>query len=220
MLQPTKVHHSFSSIPKLSLKEYSYTIMIRINGHLDKLNFKKISDLELFNFYQDTVDVSKEVCPHCRAVGCFNDAPSYERHLITIEKDARVDYTISVRRVVCSSCMVSHALLPDNLIPYGSYSIKFVLFILNSYLSRTTAVATFCETWQISTSTLYTWIHTFMNHYELLYGILNRLQWISYEALSKISLDSFLTRKFFESFLFSFLQLRKTTTSVNVISDS
>ena len=194
--------------------------MIRINGYLDKLNFKNFSDLKLFNFYQDTIDVTKEVCPHCGAIGCFSEVSSYERHLITIEKNIRVDYLIDVRRVLCSSCMSSHALLPDNLIPYGSYSISFILYILDSYLSRTTTVATFCETWQISTSTLYTWIHTFMNHYELLYGILNRLQWICHEALSKISLNPFFTQRFFESFHFSFLQLRKTTTSVNVFSDS
>lgn len=194
--------------------------MIRINGHLGKLNFKVFEDFQLFSTYQDSIDISKVVCPHCGAIGNFASCPSYKRYLITIEHDKRVDYTIDIHRILCNSCGSSHALLPDILIPYGSYSIRFILYVLNGYLNRTMSVLDFCESLNISVSTLYTWIHKFMNHYELFFGILNRLQWLSLNALHKISSFPFLTQKFFEQFRFSFMQLCLTSKSHNFISDS
>lgn len=194
--------------------------MIRINGHLGKINFGVFSDFQLFSLYQKSTDIRKLACPYCGAVGCCSYFASYKRYLITVENDSRVDYTVTVGRVLCSSCHSTHALLPDILIPFGSYSLSFILYILNAYLSRTGSVEDFCNHWQISVSTLYFWIHTFENHYGLFFGILNRLQKICLDAIHKVSSFPFLTSDFFERFHFSFLQNHKTSGSELFIPDS
>lgn len=194
--------------------------MIRINGHLCKLNSLVFSDFYYFSLYQESIDVSSLTCPHCKSLGNCSFFASYDRFLISVEGEHRVDYTITIKRVLCSSCGKTHALLPDVLIPFGSYSLRFILHILQAYLLRKVPVSDFCEYWQISVSTLYDWIHTFMEHYELFFGILYRLNWICLDALHKVSSFPFLTSRFFEAFPFSFMQLSFTSCSHTFISDS
>ena len=194
--------------------------MIRINGHLCKLNSLVFSDFYYFSFYQESIDVSSLTCPHCKALGNCSFFASYDRYLISVEEGIRVDYTVTVKRVLCSSCDRTHSLLPDVLIPFGSYSLRFILHILQAYLLRKVPVSDFCEYWQISVSTLYDWIHTFMEHYELFFGILYRLNWICLDALHKASSFPFLTSRFFEAFHFSFMQLRYASCCRTFLSDS
>jgi len=110
--------------------------------------------------------------------------------MISISNGKRVEYIINIHRFKCT-CGHTHAILPDILIPYGSYSLRFILTVLCDYLIRHCSVEEFCTKYHIVKSTLYCWIHMFIDHFNLLSGILKSIDVLTSEALAFIySYDS------------------------------
>ena len=52
----------------------------------------------------------------------ISDKDIYDRNMITISEGLRLNLTVSVPRIKCG-CGRTHAIIPDILIPYGSYSL-------------------------------------------------------------------------------------------------
>lgn len=179
--------------------------MIREKALLFKLNQIKISDSQLLKF----TPISDQTCPRCGARGCCWPHGSYRRGLISTNNDKRVDAIISVGRVLCSSCGSTHALLPDILIPFGSYSLRFVLHVLRAYLFRSGTLTALCDHFFIAHSTLYKWIHLFNEQANLLFSAVAQIAWINAKALDFIEEIPALPWHFFQRYGFSFLQNTK-----------
>lgn len=168
--------------------------------------FSEGSDLLLLKDHYESFKPHKWQCPHCHQTGQFSKASSYCRTLITVEQGVRTEYRISVPRLCCD-CGHCHAIIPDFLVPYGSYSIRFILYVLKEYKERSCSVSAFCDHWQIAVSTLYDWIHRFTDHFNLWVGVIRSICRIETSAIDRI-LD---TIEFPSVFLqvtpsFSFLQ--------------
>ena len=146
--------------------------MIRNFTILCKLNLKNISDSRLFSDSLASFSPSKAVCPVCGAKGCLSYHASYSRDLIGMDKGSLFSSMVSIPRVICSSCRHTHAILPDILIPYGSYSLTFILNVLKEYFKGSTTLISLCSRYQISPSTLYAWKKLFFIHKELWLGML------------------------------------------------
>jgi hypothetical protein len=131
--------------------------------------------------------------------------------MVTMEESLRVDYRIEIKRVKCGSCGKTHALLPDILIPFGSYALRFVLTVLRAYLVRNTTVESLCESFAISISTLYKWIHLFREHANLLLPALEQLAWVARGSIECLEGIEALPSFFFGRYRFSFLQNHGTT---------
>lgn len=181
--------------------------MIRQETIFSKLILIKFSDLVLLK----AMEPWYRVCPSCGAVDCCGPHASYDRDLITISDGARKEYEISVSRVICSACGKTHALLADVLIPYGSYSLRFILHALRAYSCRNGTVAALCECFSIAISTLYSWIDLFKEHANLWFSILHQISQVNIEALDFIANIHKLPSVFFQRYGFSFLQCRRTT---------
>ena len=183
--------------------------MIREKTILCNLNIK-ISDEQLINSF-----ISKDRnCPICGTNQSCSNHGSYERCMITIAGQTRKEVMVSINRVICSSCGKTHALLPDLLIPFASYSLKFVLHVLRAYLCRTGTVAQLCESFAISISTLYKWIHLFKEHANLLLSSLDQIQWMNKKSLDFILNMVAIPWLFFNRYKFSFLQNHKRHSQV------
>jgi len=180
--------------------------MIREKAIFIKLNQLHFSDQQIFDQAVSGFNPAKCPCPNCKAVGWFRQIQPYERFLISVEGGRRCDASVLVPRFQCESCGRTHAVLPDVLIPFGSYSLRFVLTVLAAYLKRSSTVAGLCEYWQISVSTLYAWIHLFDEHYNAWCGVLERIRWICQKALEAVSSAEAFPGVFFSRFAFSFLQ--------------
>lgn len=183
--------------------------MIRVNSFFGKsfrAVFAVFSDLQLLeNSYASTMKTRMK-CPRCGQKGDFSDASPYSRSLITVENGKRKEHWISVSRLRCS-CGHCPAVIPDFLIPYGSYTIRFILHVLKAYLHRTSSVASLCEQWQISVSTLYDWIHRFRDHFNLWNGIIRSIHWVSDTSIDQVSdLPGFVSEFLSLTVVFSFLQ--------------
>lgn len=187
--------------------------MITVKALVDKLNLISFSDEQLFSQAASQVDLSRVRCPVCGSVGRCCGHSSYVRTMITVVNGRRKEVEVEVPRVLCESCHHTHSLLPDVLIPHGSYSLRFILFVLEAYLKRTEPVAALCERWAISVSTLYDWIHLFRDQHNLWARVLERIAWVTESALAKIrDIPSFPSR-FFAQFGFPFLHGWKTAAS-------
>ena len=178
-----------------------------------KLKFLKISDQELYDRAVSNFKPAMQPCPVCKTVGLFREIDSYERYMISADGSSRVESTLSIHRFQCESCGHTHALLPDILIPYGSYSLRFILTVLLGYLKRSCPVVKFCEQWNIAVSTLYEWIHLFVDQYNAWCSILDRILWVDATSLSSVSSIPAFPYDFLIRFGFSFLRGRTATPS-------
>lgn len=151
-----------------------------------RMLFSEDSDLQLFNRFKDSFIPHRFVCPSCHQSGVHSSASSYSRMIISVENGKRVEYLVQMPRIRCA-CGRCHAVIPDFLIPYGSYTIRFILHVLKEYLKHTSTVTSLCDHWNISVSTLYEWIHRFRSHFNLWSGIMNSISSINMHALDKVS---------------------------------
>ena len=143
--------------------------------------------------------------------GCCRMHASYTRDIISFYHGKRQESQVVIPRVYCESCGTTHALIPVHLIPYGSYSIRFILAVIYVYSKKKYSVEKLCEHYSISISTLYTWLKLFHEHFNSWFSIMEQTISVSSCAILKIySLENFPSR-FFKRFNFSFLQLRKTS---------
>jgi hypothetical protein len=182
-------------------------IMIRQETILIKLFLIKLSDMELLYAMQP----SYKVCPNCGAVGCCKPHDTYERWMISIYDGGRKEYRICVQRILCNSCGSTHALLADILIPYSSYSLRFVLHVLRAYFYRRYTVAQLCEKFSIAIATIYKWKSLFFEQANLWLPVLEQIIQLSSQHLDYFENIDKLPSSFFQRYGFSFLQSRQTT---------
>jgi hypothetical protein len=200
-----------------------YKIMIREFTVFCKLNFIKLSAEDLFwaamqDFSKDKIPFLHSSCPFCGAKHpdwSYHD--SYGRYLISFEMNVSVTYSLDITMIKCSSCGHTHALLPEIIIPYGSYSLLFVLSALRDYYLSHMTVQTLCSKYQISPSTLYSWKRLFLIHKKLWLGFLQDMAQSPIDFLS--SLPSVNTSAelalFFNNHAHSFLQGAFKTANFN-----
>ena len=128
----------------------------------------------------------------------------YERYLVSFEDGGAVSRIITVERHRCVSCGHTHAILPSCLIPYKSYSLRFVLTVLRSYFVHVCPVEKLCERYGISISTLYKWRDLFKRQKAMVLGVLEDA---ARHAVSFLGyLNGPFLRNFYHSFHFSFLE--------------
>src|SRR5659263_7967 len=215
--RPPTIVVALSSHNKSAVVKLFITIMIRNFTILCKLNLKNISDSKLFSDSLASFCPSKAVCPVCGAKGCLSYHASYSRYLIGMDKGSLFSLKVSIPRFICSSCRHTHAILPDVLIPYGSYSLTFILSVLKDYFAGASKVIFICTKYQISPSTLYAWKKLFFIHKELWLGMLvdsieKPLKFLN--GLFHLDSTSVFTEAFFQQCAFSFMQqLPKTSFS-------
>ena len=147
--------------------------MIRVFHLFCKLNFKNLSAEELFNKFMAEFDPRKHSCPWCKTKHPdWKYHAEYERWLISFKGEVAVTYRLEITRYKCSSCGHTHAILPEFIIPYQSYSFLFIIAVMRDYYTRTLTVADICIKYNISVSTLYSWKELFLKHKKLWLGLL------------------------------------------------
>ncbi len=82
-------------------------------------------------------DIKNCKCPKCHAKSNFSIHGHYNRNLVIISEDDNLchEYNVVVTRVICNSCGSTHALLPDFIIPYKSFSFDSIICIVEEVAS-------------------------------------------------------------------------------------
>lgn len=185
--------------------------MIREFTVFCKLNYISLSALQIFEQFLDNFRIEDCVCPTCGAKHSCRPHTSYERYLISYESGEPVYYHVNIPRMICESCGHTHAILPEIIIPYGSYSILFILTVLRDYYISFGSIQEICDKYQIAVSTLYLWKHLFQKHKTLWLGVLedaamSGLDFLKFLTDFPMQELSFGLRRFFLSHNFSFLE--------------
>ena len=166
--------------------------MIRLFTALIKTILEYITDENLFQDTTNGFSHYDKSCPKCGAKGNLSSYGNYSRWLVFLKNKSIFSQRVRPLRFECASCGATHALLPDVIVPYSPYSLRFKLSALIAYYERDCTVVEICERFCIAVSTIYEWKKLFLSHKELVYDASCNLS----ERL----------RDFFHRNAFSFLQ--------------
>ncbi len=145
-------------------------IMIRLNALDCKL---KNTILHIRTLYRQCLlqnPLFLLVCPYCGAKGTCRKRGSYERSLVAFPDGKPQVFRLKVPRVQCP-CGRSHALLPDLIVPYLSYSLPMILQVLCDYFNGHLTVQDICDKYLITPPVLYRFKKQFLLHKKEWLGI-------------------------------------------------
>lgn len=183
--------------------------MIRPFTIFCKLNQIPFSDRQWLRREAESLNHTDGICPVCQAKACLSAFASYTRYLVEWKGGLVVIHEVTVQRYQCSSCGHTHALLSSVLVPYSSYSLRFILIVLRDYFLGRMGVQKLCDNAGIAVSTFYRWKTLFLAHKALWLGVLEDMQTSAETFLA--DMDGVLLQGFFRKFLISFFQCPRCT---------
>jgi transposase-like protein len=152
-------------------------------------------------------------------MGKLSSHGRYSRGIVSLVRGGIDERRISPLRFKCTSCGATHALLPDILIPYSPYSLRFKLSALSAYFERDTTVAAVCERFGIAVSTLYEWKKLLLEHKNIMLGVLASRKTDALAFLRGLFESSRLSSRicdFFRHHAVSFLQNQSMATTRSI----
>ena len=146
--------------------------MIRKNLLFCKIIRIKTSSKSLFDSYMEQFKPELETCPICGSTGNCHIHDYYGRLIIDFKAGRQVKSDLCILRVSCDSCQHAHAILPDIIIPYSSYSLLFILRILGEYFAGLYSIEQLCERYGISRNQFYKWLALWKSHKQQWLGLM------------------------------------------------
>lgn len=159
------------------------TIMIRKKSLFCKLIRIKNSTKSLFVSYMAGYSPQLDACPCCGARGSLRIHAYYGRSVIDFIGGEPVRQELTVLRLACS-CGHTHAVLPDVLVPYSSYSLFFILRVLAESFARLSSIEKICERFSITVNQFYKWLGLWKKQKEEWLGVLSSME-VSHAAFMK-----------------------------------
>lgn len=157
------------------------------------------------------------VCPVCGSRGNCVPHGRYRRSLIDLEEGKVVYSVAEIKRVRCVSCGHTHAILPDYIVPYATYSLLFILRVLASHFLGRGTVEEVCRRYSITASMLYEWKALFLAHKDIWLGVLENMETSPSEWIRRLlDLPSYageFGRPFYQKTAHSFLQRHRDAAS-------
>lgn len=118
------------------------------------------NDILNFNMYE-------AVCPCCGAVGFFIDHAHYSRYFSNSTEQ------LSIKRIRCTKCNHTHALLPEIIIPYRYFSSPIILKLFSLYLKNSFCVSKLEHTLKLSRQAIEKLIDFFEHYHKELFYMIN-----------------------------------------------
>lgn len=128
------------------------------------------------DFCHSVVQSELPACPDCAGPsGSFHKDGTYERNLICYEDGRPVCHEVTVRCMECS-CGRSHALLPSVVVPYSSFSLRFIVCLLYDRMTKAfSSIEKLCGHYDISISTFYRVKTRFIQDRLMMLGLMESL---------------------------------------------
>ena len=130
---------------------------------------------EIYKQYIQSLEPAQLECNSCHHRGCCIRHGFYDRYYLLSPADFNSD-KIKIQRVKCKDCNATHALLPEEIVPYSQYSIVFIFLALYQYYLKENTVKIICEELGITLRMLYRWAHRFEAQKERFLGLLQSMQ--------------------------------------------
>ncbi len=129
------------------------------------LNLKKSNRKleETIAMYQNMLNFGFLECPKCQAHE-FIRWGTYKRNVICFnENNQLTSHLITIQRVRCKECKMTHAILPFGVIPYKQFADEVISKILYESCQKT--VERLAITYQLELSIIKKWKHQFKKKY-------------------------------------------------------
>jgi len=192
------------------------TTIIHLQSLKSKRNFSEKSAEEIISESEKAFRIEEAICPHCGAKGNLKRHDMYYRNLIDICDGQHTSTVIEITRLICE-CEHTHAVLPDIIVPYGIYSVRFILTVLEEYYSSQAdknnpnrlTVSGICAKYGITHTMLYKWKGIYTKNKDLWLGITKSYRVPAIEHITQLIKSSALSVysiEFFEKAGMMFLQ--------------
>ena len=129
-------------------------------------------------------------CNNCHRRGECIRHGYYERGYLLTEEDVLAGTRIRILRVRCKHCGRTHAILPEEIIPYLRFTATFIGSALSRYYSRThcdcvrkETVETICLDMEIEVPQLYRWKKRFEEQKNRYLGVLESARYSARRAM-------------------------------------
>lgn len=173
-------------------------------------NYSEISD-----FY----GIWNYECPVCHVKKKFYRHGTYKRFLVLLGEEGLYEELIEVLRLKCTFCNTTHAVLTSDMIPFMSYSIQAILFLVNNILSS--SVLEIEKKTGVSYQLLYRFLSIFSNYFPSLFILFHEFHFLNFVCVLSVHIIiflmlsyplNFITKRYFEKFgLPLFLNRRSTS---------
>jgi len=168
------------------------------------LNQISLSDRQWLELDMGALSFFDKSCPVCGFKGGMKIYSHYKRYLIELQANKPITHSVTIPRCRCSNCGHTQAFLSSALVPYHSYSLRFILYVLRSYFLHQKTVEQICVAFAISPSTLYLWKELFLRQKAAWLQEIDDIKSLSGSFFDELSGEDL--RDFFSVFCFSFME--------------
>jgi len=115
-------------------------------------------------------------CPNCGAKHSFTRHASYVRNICSLDDNFQiVEIKLNILRVLCNSCDSTHAILPNDVVPYCIYTFSCMFHVLVQHFIAHQSVLKLCQKFKISFQLIYFFISRFFEFVNSAYFVLRIL---------------------------------------------
>ena len=181
---------SFGTESFLSLQTNNCIVMITINLHhcnifADTFRKNTVGMIQQYTTLTSTLNLLELECNYCHWKGSCVRHGHYERSYLLSAGDLEgTGKKIRILRVKCKHCKRTHAILPEENVPYLHFSTVFIQPILRQYYEKKKTVQAICEEFQIAVPQLYRWKNRFERQKDQFLGVLESARHNGREVLS------------------------------------
>ena len=98
------------------------------------------------------------VCPSCGARHSLTRHAVYERNISFLQENILLNKKLKILRLKCSSCEKTHAILPNDVVPYCIYSYSFMIKTLMAHFIEKESILSISSQYNISFQLIYSFI--------------------------------------------------------------
>ncbi len=133
-----------------------------------------------------TLNLYRLECNHCHCRGECIRHGYYVRGYMLEPSDLDKGTRIRILRVKCKHCGKTHAVLPEEIVPYLKYTATFIGIALDRHYTSGQTVEADCETLGIEPVLLYRWKKRFQEQKDRYLGRMESEKLSAREALGKL----------------------------------
>lgn len=112
-----------------------------------------------FNSYKEKIlnkyDFFQYKCPNCGSTHSFSRHATYQRNISFLLENKILNEKLEILRLKCTSCKTTHAILPNDIVPYCIYSYSFIMNILLKHFVDKESVLSISSKYDISFQLIY-----------------------------------------------------------------
>ena len=129
--------------------------------------------INLYVQFVSSLNVLGLECNNCHWKGsCIRHGYYQRSYLLNVGDLMSGGTKIKILRVKCKHCGRTHAILPEEIVPYLSFSTVFIYPILWQYYAKEKTIEAICREFQIAVPQLYRWKERFEKQKDRFLGVL------------------------------------------------